>query len=120
MPWTTTPKTSGAIAILMSLMNPSPSGFSITATFGQSMPTTMPRTRAATTCPNNEPKNRFITHPSVVAPFRAGISRFTAGRTRAAGAAQGRRYPAGRWMPSTRGGTMLRDNLDVKYFIYLI
>ena len=49
MPKTMVQKMIGAIIILMSLMNPSPSGFSDLPTSGNSSPTTAPRMTAAMT-----------------------------------------------------------------------
>ena len=58
MPWTTTQNTMTGMIILISLMKPSPSGFSLTAVSGHSRPMTTPRTSARTTWPKRERKKR--------------------------------------------------------------
>jgi hypothetical protein len=57
MPCTTTQNTIGAISILISLMKPSPSGFSFTANSGAAIPSSTPMMTASTTCPNSDLKN---------------------------------------------------------------
>ena len=50
MPVTTVQKMIGPITILMSLMNPSPSGFMLTANEGKKCPSAMPMAIAISTC----------------------------------------------------------------------
>jgi hypothetical protein len=60
MPSTTTQKTSGAMTILISLMKPSPRGFSITAKSGTKTPRTTPKTNASMTWPKSDLKRLGI------------------------------------------------------------
>ncbi len=54
MPVTTTQKTSGAISALISLMKPSPSGWTAEPAPGHRAPTRMPATRAQATWTNSD------------------------------------------------------------------